>query len=30
MLAWEKQTGHEILDTREENGLFRFYVRKTK
>jgi len=30
MLAWEKQTGHEILDIREENGLFRFYVRKTK
>lgn len=30
MLAWEKQTGHQILDTREEDGLFRFYVRKTK
>lgn len=30
MLAWEKQTGHEILDIREDDGLFRFYVRKTK
>ncbi len=29
MLAWEKQTGHEILDTKEDDGLFRFYVRKT-
>ncbi len=30
MLAWEKQTGHEILDTKQDDGLFRFYVRKTR
>ncbi|MFQ5886355.1 MAG: sulfurtransferase TusA family protein [Anaerolineae bacterium] len=30
MEAWEKHTGHEILDTKEDDGLFRFYVRKTR
>jgi TusA-related sulfurtransferase len=30
MVAWSKSTGHELLDAREEAGLFFFYVRKTK
>lgn len=30
MLAWEKHTGHEILDTKQDDGLLRFYVRKTR
>ncbi len=28
--AWAKQTGNELLDVREEDGLFKFYVRRTK
>jgi len=30
MEAWVKQTGHEMVDTREEGGVFRFYVRRSK
>jgi TusA-related sulfurtransferase len=30
MVAWSKSTGHELLDAREEPGLFFFYVRKAK
>jgi TusA-related sulfurtransferase len=30
MIAWSKSTGHELLDTKEEPGLFMFYVRKAK
>jgi len=30
MEAWVKQTGHEMVDTREEDGVFRFYVRRNK
>lgn len=28
MRAWAKQTGHELLDIREEGGVFEFYVRR--
>lgn len=30
MIAFSKRTGHELLDMKEENGLFIFYFRKTK
>jgi TusA-related sulfurtransferase len=30
MLAWEKHAGHEMLDTEEDDGLLRFYVRRTR
>ncbi len=30
MDAWAKQTGNELLDVREEDGVFKFYVRRTK
>jgi TusA-related sulfurtransferase len=30
MVAWSKSTGHELLETREEPGVFTFFVRKTK
>ena len=30
MKAWVNQTGHELLDVREEDGVFKFYVRRTK
>ena len=30
MDAWAKQTGHQLLDMREEGGVFKFYVRRTK
>ncbi|MBI3994701.1 MAG: sulfurtransferase TusA family protein [Nitrospirae bacterium] len=30
MAAWSRRTGHELLDQRTENGLFQFYIRKTK
>ncbi len=30
MEAWVKQTGHEIVDTQEEGGVFKFYVRRNK
>jgi tRNA 2-thiouridine synthesizing protein A len=29
MAAWAKQTRHELLETREEGGVFKFYVRRT-
>ncbi len=29
MLAWSKQTGHELLEVHEENGVYRFLIRKT-
>jgi TusA-related sulfurtransferase len=29
MEAWSKRTGHEIVATTQEGGLFKFYVRKT-
>lgn len=28
--AWEKQTGHEVLSTTEDNKVFRFLVRRAK
>jgi tRNA 2-thiouridine synthesizing protein A len=27
--AWAKQTGHELLDGREEGQVYRFLIRKT-
>jgi tRNA 2-thiouridine synthesizing protein A len=30
MQAWVRQTGHELLDIKEEGGVFKFYVRRTK
>ena len=30
MEAWTKQTGHELLASHEANGVFTFYVRRTK
>jgi tRNA 2-thiouridine synthesizing protein A len=30
MLAWSKQTGHELLEIHEENGVFRFLIRRTR
>lgn len=30
MEAWARQTGHELLDVREEGGLLKFYVRRSK
>lgn len=30
MDAWSKQTGHELLESSEENGKFIFYFRRTK
>jgi tRNA 2-thiouridine synthesizing protein A len=30
MEAWTKQTGHELLSSQEANGVFTFYVRRTK
>jgi TusA-related sulfurtransferase len=30
MEAWTKQTGHELLASHEENGVFTFYVRRAK
>lgn len=29
MAAWSKQTGHELLHVQEENGVYRFWVRRT-
>jgi tRNA 2-thiouridine synthesizing protein A len=28
--AFEKQTGHRVVDRSQENGVFRFLVRRTK
>lgn len=30
MAAWAKSTGHELLDMKEETGVFTFYIRKAK
>jgi tRNA 2-thiouridine synthesizing protein A len=30
MQAWSRQTGHELLDSREENGKYIFHFRRTK
>lgn len=30
MIAFSKQTGHELLASKEEDGLLIFYIRKTK
>lgn len=30
MEAWTKQTGHALLASQEGNGVFTFYVRRTK
>jgi tRNA 2-thiouridine synthesizing protein A len=30
MEAWTKQTGHELVASHEGNGVFTFYVRRTK
>ena len=30
MEAWSRQTGHEMLQSGEENGKFVFYIRRTK
>jgi TusA-related sulfurtransferase len=30
MVAWSKSTGHELLETREEPGVYTFFVRKSK
>jgi TusA-related sulfurtransferase len=29
MKAWAMQTGHELLDMREEDGVFKSYVRRS-
>ncbi len=29
ILAWCRQTGHELLEVHEENGVYRFLIRKT-
>ncbi len=28
--AWTKRTGNELLDSVEESGTFRFFIKKTK
>ncbi len=30
MQAWSRQTGHELLEHKKDNGLFIFYIRKAK
>ena len=30
MQAWSRQTGHELLDSREEDGRFIFHFRRVK
>ncbi len=30
MEAWAKQTGHDLISSHEANGVFTFYVRRTK
>ena len=30
MQAWSRQTGHELLDQKKEEGLFVYYIRKAK
>ena len=29
MQAWAKQTGHELLEAKDEGGVFRFFIKKT-
>ena len=30
MQAWSKKTGHQLLESRQENELYWFYIRKMK
>ena len=30
MQAWSRQTGHELLEYKQDDGLFVFYVKKSK
>lgn len=30
MQAWSRRTGHELLEHRQENSLFQFFIRKAK
>ena len=30
MAAWSRQTGHELLDSHEDDGKFIFYFKRTK
>ena len=30
MEAWSRQTGHEILESNEEDGVYIFYFKRTK
>ena len=30
MEAWSRQTGHELLESRQENGKYIFHFRRTK
>ncbi len=30
MQAWTKKTGHQLLDSRQDDGLFWFYIKKSK
>jgi tRNA 2-thiouridine synthesizing protein A len=30
MEAWARQTGHALLETLKEDGVFKFYFRRTK
>ena len=29
MQAWAKQTGHELLEAKDEGNVFRFFIKKT-
>ncbi|MCB9284031.1 MAG: sulfurtransferase TusA family protein [Lewinellaceae bacterium] len=29
MQAWSKQTGHELLEAKDEGGVYRFFIKKT-
>lgn len=28
LTAWAKKTGHEILDSKEEEGIYKFWIKK--
>ena len=28
--AWTSRTGHELLESKEEAGIYKFYIRRTK
>jgi len=30
MEAWARQTGQELVDVQEEDGVFKFYVRRSR